>query len=115
MSLFEASKKVYPQIKNFYVKAGLKDKIINEKSAINKLKRYVEKDNKFRNMTKERKESEEGKAMLAEHILDLDKTVLLTVKNALDLPFDNHEDRDFLISMMSDRVATMDRPDITLH
>ena len=53
--------------------------------------------------------------MLAEHILDLDKTFLLTVKNALDLPFDNHEDRDFLISMMSDRVATMNKPDITLH
>ena len=53
--------------------------------------------------------------MLAEHILDLDKTFLLTLKNALDLPFDNHEDRDFLISMMSDRVATMDRPDVTLH
>ena len=66
-------------------------------------------------MTKERIESEEGKAMLAEHILDLDETFLLTVKNALDLPFDNHEARDFLISMMSDHVATMDRPDITLH
>ena len=115
MSLFEASNKVYPQIKYFYVKAGLRDKIINDKSAINKLKRYVEKDNKFRNMTKERRESEEGKAMLAERILDVDKTFLLTVKNALDPPFDNHEDRDFFISMMSDRVATMDRPDITLH
>ena len=75
MSLFEASKKVYPQIKNFYVKAGLKDKIINDKSAINELKRYVEKDNKFCNMSKERRESEEGKAMLAEHILDLDKNI----------------------------------------
>ena len=38
MNLFEASKKVYPQIKNFYVKPGLKDKIINDKSAVNKLK-----------------------------------------------------------------------------
>ena len=46
--------------------------MINDKSAIYKLKRYVEKDNKFQNMTPERRESEEGKAMLAEHILDLD-------------------------------------------
>ena len=62
ITLFEAPKKVYPQIRNFYFKAGLKDKMINDKSAINKLKRYVEKDNKFRNMTQERRESEEGKA-----------------------------------------------------
>ena len=64
MSLFEASKKVYPQIKNFYVKAGLKDKIINDKSAINKLKRYVEKDNKFCNMTKEEEKAKKGKLCL---------------------------------------------------
>ena len=70
VSIYEASKKVYPLIKDFYVKAGLGDKMISEKSSINKLKRYVEKDNKFHNMTQERRESEEGKSMLAERILD---------------------------------------------
>ena len=64
MSLFEASKKIYPQIKNLYVKAGLKDEIINDKSAINKLKRYVEKDNKFCNMTKEDEKVKKGKLCL---------------------------------------------------
>ena len=36
ITLFEASKKMYPQIRNFYFKAGLKDKMINDKRAINK-------------------------------------------------------------------------------
>ena len=63
-------------------------------------------------MTQERRESEEGKAMLAEHILDLDKTFLLTVKNALGLPFQNSE--EFLISM-SDRIATMEKKDMAIY
>ena len=37
------------------------------------------------------------------------------MKNALDLPFQNSEDREFLISMMSERIATMEKKDMALY
>ena len=64
----------------------LKDKIMNDKSAINTLKRYLRKY-KFRNKTQEKKENKKGKTMLAEHVLDMDKSFVLTVKSARKLLF----------------------------
>ena len=37
------------------------------------------------------------------------------MKHALDPPFQNSEDREFLISMMSDRIATMEKKDMGLY
>lgn len=107
LNQWESAEAVLKQVKLYYAKANLEDRLIKDKGAKEKLLRYLKKDNLTRKPNTTLRQTKKFKDYLKEHEEFLNKTFIITQPDALSKPFQFDADRLFLVSMLEDRTATL--------
>ena len=116
LNQWDSAEVVLKQVKLYYAKANLEDRLISDSSAKKKLIRYLTKDNFTRKTSVTLWKTEKYQQSLKEHEAFLNKTFIITTPDALSKSFLFEDDRKFLISMLEDRSATIgshDRKNLT--
>ena len=99
----EAAKIVLQQIETFYAKANIP--LVSEWYACQRLVKLVNDNKKLRDIPVKRRSTPYVQSLVEKTKKDLEKTFRLWPENAEEL-IKNEQDRKFLQSMKSDRVAT---------
>ena len=107
LNQWDSAEVVSKQVKLYYAKANLEDRLISDSSAKKKLIRYLTKDNFTRKTSVTLQKTEKYQQSLKEHEAFLNKTFIITTPDALSKPFLFEDNGKFLISMLEDRSATI--------
>ena len=107
LNQWDSAEVVLKQVKLYYAKANLEDRLISDSSAKKKLIRYLTKDNFTRKTSVTLWKTEKYQQSLKEHEAFLNKTFIITTPDALSKPFLFEDDRKFLISVLEDWSATI--------